>query len=75
MGAVDAEMMARILAGKIRELPAAYITELEEFIDTLVKRAQGTPSDRDLRRRAAQASERSFSAVWDNPEDDVYDTL
>lgn len=71
MGALDAEM----LASKIGSLPDAYIAELEDFIDSLVERAQGKTVDRDLTRRAMQASERSLAAVWDNPEDDVYDAL
>lgn len=75
MGALDAEMLAKVLASKIGSLPAAYIAELEDFIDCLVQRAQGKADDRDLTRRAMAASERSLAAVWDNPEDDVYDSL
>ena len=75
MGAHDAEILARMLAGKISALPAAYIAELEDFIDVLVQRAQGKSDDRDLTRRAMAASNPAFAAVWNNPEDDVYDAL
>ena len=75
MGALDAELLARMLASKIRTLPPAYVAELEDFIDFLVLRAQGKASDRDLTRWSAAASEPAFAAVWNNPEDDVYDAL
>ena len=64
-----------MLAAKIGDLPAAYIAELEDFVDFLVERARKQPDDRDLSRWAAGASEPAFSAVWNNPEDDVYDAL
>ena len=75
MGALDAEMVANKLASKIRSLPAAYIAELEDFIECLVRRAQGRTGDHNLTRRSMQVSERALAAVWDNPEDDVYDAL
>ena len=39
MGAMDAERLARLLAGKIGALPAAYVAEIEAFIDSVVERA------------------------------------
>ncbi len=75
MGAYDAEALARMLAAKIGALPAAYIAELEDFVDFLVERARQQPDDRDLSRWATSASEPAFSAVWNNPEDDAYDAL
>lgn len=81
MGALDAESVAKMLAVKLRALPAASIAEIEEFIDRLVQRNQGVQhnqgaaGDRELTRRAMAASEASLAAVWDNPEDDVYDAL
>ena len=75
MGALDAERLARLLAEKIGLLPAAYVAEIEAFIDSVVQRAGSGAGSGDLTRRATQASEPSFAAVWDNPEDAVYDAL
>ena len=75
MGALDAELLARMLASKIRSLPAAYIAELEDFVDFLVLRAQGKIGARELTSWSASVSEAAFGAVWSNPEDDVYDAL
>lgn len=75
MGAMDAERLAKLLAGKIGALPAAYVAEIEAFIDSVVQRAGSDSGGNDLSRRAMLASEPSFSAVWDNPEDAVYDAL
>lgn len=75
MGAMDAERLARLLAGKIGALPAAYVAEIEAFIDSVVQRAGSDSVSNDLTRRAGAASEPSFNAVWDNPEDAVYDAL
>lgn len=75
MGALDAERLARLLAGKISALPAAYVAEIEAFIDHVVQRAGRDSGHADLVRRATNVSEPSFAAVWDNPEDAVYDGL
>lgn len=58
---------ARSLIEKITALPA----EVEDFVDFLHSREQ----DRALVRAAAAASGPSFAAVWDDPEDSVYDRL
>ena len=75
MGAMDAERLARLLVGKIGTLPAVYVAEIEAFIDSVVERAGSDIVSNDLTWRAGAASEASFSAVWDNPEDAVYDAL
>ena len=75
MGAYDAEALAKMLAVKLGALPAAYIVELEDFVDLLVQRAQQEPDADGLRRWAAGASQGAFAAVWNNPEDDAYDAL
>ena len=74
MGAMDAERLAKVLAGMIGALPAAYVAEIEAFINGVIKRAESDGSD-DLTRHATLASEPSFTSVWDNPEDAVYDAL
>ena len=71
MGALDAERLARLLAEKIGLLPAPYVAEIEAFIDSVVQRA----GIGDLTRWATKASEPSLGAVWDNPEDDIYDAI
>jgi len=61
----------KALIDKIAALPSERISEVEDFVDFLRLRDQ----DRSLSRAAAAASEPAFAAVWDNPEDDVYDAL
>lgn len=75
MGAMDAERLAKLLAGKIGALPAVYVAEIEAFIDSVVQRAGSDSVGDELTLRASAASEPSFAAVWDNPEDAVYDAL
>jgi hypothetical protein len=62
---------AQSLIEKIKTLPAERIDEVEDFVDFLATRTR----DRALVRAAAQASTPSFAAIWNNPEDDVYDAL
>jgi len=59
------------LIDKIQTLPAERIAEVEDFVDFIRLREQ----ERSLIRAAAASSEQAFSAVWNNPEDDVYDAL
>jgi hypothetical protein len=59
------------LFDKIRALPIERLAEVEDFVDFL--RLKDT--DRALSRSAAAASASSFAAVWENPEDDVYDGI
>jgi hypothetical protein len=59
------------LIDKISELPAERIAEVEDFVDFIRLREQ----DRALTRAAATASSPAFAAIWNNPEDDVYDAL
>ena len=61
----------KALVDKISALPTERIAEVEDFIDFLRMRDQ----DRALSRAAAAASAPAFAAVWENPEDDVYDAL
>ena len=59
------------LIEKIATLPIERIAEVEDFVDFLRSKDQ----DRALFRAAQAASEPAFAAVWNNPEDDVYDAL
>ena len=59
------------LIEKINTLPIDRLTEVEDFVDFLRSRDR----DRALFRAASAASEPAFAAVWNNPEDDVYDAL
>jgi hypothetical protein len=59
------------IAAKIETLSPEQIAEVEDFVDFLRLRAQ----DRGLIRASAELSTASFAAVWNNPEDDVYDAL
>ena len=72
MGALDAERLARLLAAKLETLPAADIAEIEAFIERIVQRTRDAD---DLTQCMTKVCEPSFAAVWDNPEDAIYDEL
>ena len=59
------------LLKQIEALPAERIAEVEDFVAFIASREQ----ERSLTRAAAAASTKSFSAIWNNPEDDAYDGL
>ncbi|MBF0269293.1 MAG: toxin-antitoxin system, antitoxin component, Xre family protein [Alphaproteobacteria bacterium] len=59
------------LIEKIEALPADRLAEVEDFVDFIRSRDQ----DRQLSRAAVKASAKSFDSVWNNPEDDVYDSV
>lgn len=61
----------QVLIEKIRQLPPQRLAELEDFVDFLRTRED----EQRLTLAAARASEASFTAVWDNDEDAVYDRL
>lgn len=61
----------RALIDKIAALPVDRIAEIEDFVDFIGQRE----NDRALRRAAGALSAPAFAAVWNNPEDDVYDAL
>lgn len=61
----------KALIDKIAALPIERIAEVEDFVDFLRSRNQ----DRALLCAAQTASEPAFAAVWNNPEDDIYDTV
>jgi hypothetical protein len=48
---------------------------LQETIRARLKDAPDPDRERELTRGAAEASAPAFAAVWNNPEDDVYDAL
>jgi hypothetical protein len=56
---------------QIEALPAERIAEVEDFVAFIASREQ----NRSLTRAAAAASAKSFTAIWNNPEDDAYDGL
>jgi len=59
------------LAEKLDALSPEQISAVDEFIEFLRVGGQ----DRALTQAAAAASEPAFGAVWNNPEDDVYDAI
>lgn len=61
----------KALIEKIRALPLDRIAEIEDFVDFIGQRERA----RSLSRMAAAASAPAFAAVWNNPEDNVYDAL
>ena len=60
-----------VLIEKIERLPPQRLAEVEDFVDFLRAREDAQPLTRDF----AQGGEASFSAVWDNDEDAVYDRI
>ena len=62
---------AKSLIDKIAALPEEQLAEVEDFVDALGER-ELTAS---IVRATAAASEPAFAAVWENPEDSVYDAL
>ncbi len=61
----------QVLIEKINQLPPQRMAEVEDFVDFLRARAD----DERLTQAAANTSEPSFAAVWDNDEDAAYDRL
>jgi erythromycin esterase-like protein len=59
------------LVAKIRDLADDRVAEVDDFVDFLRARDE----QRELAQTAALVSEPSLAAVWDNPEDDVYNDL
>jgi hypothetical protein len=62
---------AKALLEKIEALPAERIAEIEDFVEFIATREQ----ERSLIRAGAATSTSAFAAVWNNPEDAVYDAL
>jgi len=71
MPAADRKALPEALIDKISALPIERIAEVEDFVDFIGQREQ----EHSLLRAAANASAPAFAAVWNNPEDDVYDAL
>ncbi len=61
----------QVLIEKIRQLPPQRLAEVEDFVDFLHMREK----EQRLTQAAAQASEASFAAVWNNDDDAAYDRL
>ena len=59
------------LIDKIRQLSPRRTAEVEDFIDFLRARED----EMHLTHLAANASEPSFAAVWDNEDDAAYDRM
>ena len=59
------------LLAKIKSLPAEDQAEVEQFVDQLREGKQ----EQALRFAFTRLSERAFAAVWNNPDDAVYDEL
>ena len=59
------------LLEKIEALPVERIAEIEDFVEFITAREQ----ERSLTRAAGAVSAPAFAVIWNNPEDDAYDTL
>jgi hypothetical protein len=56
---------------KIEALSPNSLIEVEDFVDFVRLREK----ERNITSDAAEASTPAFAAIWNNPEDDVYDSL
>ena len=63
-------MISEELIEKIKSLPPERVAEVEDFVDFIAQR-----DEHRLVQAATRLSEESFSQVWDNEEDSVYDQL
>jgi hypothetical protein len=70
-GVISMTTAPQQLIEKIKRLQPQRITEVEDFVDFLCAR----DDEKTLIRAAAQTSEPSFLAVWDNDADAVYDRM
>ena len=59
------------LFDKIRRLPPEKVAVIEDFVEFLGYRSE----ENNLVKSASKLSEKSFSEIWDNPEDAEYDKL
>jgi len=59
------------LLEKTKTLPAGRVAEIEDFVDFIVHREE----QRSLTQAAAMISTTAFAAVWNNPEDHIYDVI
>lgn len=59
------------LIHKIRSLSSEKIAFLEDFLDFLMEKEK----DAGLVHAANRLSEETFSDIWNNPEDEIYDRL
>jgi hypothetical protein len=59
------------LTERIQELTAEQLAAVEEFIEQL----RSSQEHRALSCISVLQSEPVFAAIWNNPEDDVYDAL
>ena len=61
----------KALFENISALPSDRLAEIEDFVDFISARER----ERALSRAALRASAPVLAAVWDDPENDVYDAL
>jgi hypothetical protein len=69
--AYNPKRVPQALIHKISALPRERIAEVEDFVDFIAMK----DVERALTRAAAATSAPAFAAIWNNPEDDVYDAL
>ncbi len=60
----------KILFEKIKVLPSQKVAEVIDFVDFLTQR-----EEQKLVQSATKLSEDSFTKIWDNDEDAIYDQL
>jgi hypothetical protein len=62
-------MISEELIEKIKSLPPERVAEVEDFVDFIAQR-----DERRLVQAAAKMSEESFSQVWNNEVDSIYNS-
>lgn len=68
--------LSKALIHKIGALTRERIAEVEDFVDFIAHKDSAIKDgERALTRAAIATSAPAFTAVWNNPEDDVYDAI
>jgi hypothetical protein len=70
-GSLAMEQTVERITEKIHTLTSEQLAEVERFVESL----QMWERDRELAKAVTALSAPAFEAVWNNPEDDVYDAL
>ncbi|MGG6265404.1 toxin-antitoxin system, antitoxin component, Xre family protein [Leptolyngbya sp. AN03gr2] len=75
---MDSLTQQQAILERLRSLSPERIAEVFDFVEFLYQKDQNSSSDlsdQQLTQAATQLAQPSFQAVWDNPEDAVYDNL
>jgi hypothetical protein len=72
---MDSLTQQQAILEKLRSLSPERIAAVFDFVEFLYQKEHQEPSDRQLTQAATRLAQPSFQAVWNNPEDAIYDDL